>query len=440
MLIRNACLIAIAMLFSANTRADDVAKNWHQWRGPNADGVAPYGDPPTKWDEKTNVKWKVKIPGHGSSTPIIWQDKIFLLTAIKTDKVDPKKTDPAKQPRRPFGITYPNAYYQFIVMCLDRKTGKTLWKKVAREAVPPEGRHKDNNYASASPTTDGKYLYASFGSNGIYCYDLDGNKQWERDLGDMKTRLSFGGGSSPVVHGDSLIIQWDHDGPSFIEVLNTKTGKTRWKKSRKEPSGWATPVVVEYAGKTQVITNASNKVRSYDLSNGDVLWSCGGQVANVTPSPIVKDGVAYCMSGYRGAAGYALPLDAKGDITDSAGIKWKIGADTPYIASPVLYDGLIYYTKSRSGVLSVADTKTGKVVVGRVRLPGIRGIYASSVAAAGKIYITGRGGRTVVLKHGRKFEVLAQNNLDEPTDASPAIVGNQIFIRGSKSLYCIEKQ
>ena len=440
---RNLMPAVVAMCLLSTASADEFSdlrdKNWHQWRGPNADGVAPHGDPPLKWDEKTNVKWKVGIPGVGTATPIVWKNKVFLLTAVKTDRVDKAKTPPGKQPRRPFGITYPNAYYRFIVMCLDRRTGKVLWQKTAREAVPPEGRHSDNNYASASPTTDGKFLYASFGSNGIYCYDLDGNKKWEQDLGDMKTRLSFGGASSPVIHGDSLVVNWDHDGPSFIAVLDAKTGKPRWKKPRDEVSAWATPVVVEHKGVTQVITNASKRVRSYDLKTGKVLWECGGQAANVSPSPVVKDGVVYCMSGYRGSAAYAIPLDARGDITDSDKIVWAVKKDTPYLSSPIIYKGLVYYTKSLTGILSIADAKTGKVVVSRKRLPGFGRVYASPAAAADHIYLQSRSGRTLVLQHGREFKVLASNRIDDYTDASPVIVGNQIFLRGMKSLYCIEK-
>ncbi|MFQ5732403.1 MAG: PQQ-binding-like beta-propeller repeat protein [Planctomycetaceae bacterium] len=436
------CIIAFS-LSVATVAADDSAAlragNWHQWRGPNADGVAPLGDPPVTWDETTNVKWKVGIPGKGTATPIIWRNKVFVLTAVTTDKVDESKTPPDKQPRRPFGIRYPNAYYRFIVMCLDRGTGKVLWRRTAREAVPPEGRHPDNNYASASPTTDGKYLYASFGSNGVYCYDLDGKKIWEQDLGDMKTRLSFGGGSSPVIHGDSLVVNWDHDGPSFIAVLDAKTGRVRWKKPRDEVSAWATPLVVEHKGVTQVITNASKRVRSYDLKTGKLLWECGGQVFNVSPSPVVKEGVVYCMSGYRGSAAYALPLDATGDITGSDKILWSLKRDTPYLSSPLLYGDLLYFTKSLGGILSVAEAKTGKIVVRPTRLPGFGRVYASPAAAAGRIYLQSRGGRTLVLKHGRKFEVLSSNTIDDYTDASPAIAGNQIFLRGAKSLYCIEK-
>lgn len=434
-----AVLAAVCSTVVADDFADERENNWHQWRGPNADGVSPHGNPPVKWSEKSNIKWKTPLPGRGSSTPIIWGKKVFLLAAVKTDRIDATKADPKKQPKRPFGITYPNAFYQFIVMCLDRDTGKVLWKRVAREAVPPEGRHNDNNYASASPTTDGKFLYASFGSNGIYCYDLDGNKKWECDLGDMTTRLSFGGGSSPVIHGDSLVIAWDHDGPSFLAVLDAKTGKTKWKKDRKEPSAWATPLVVEHKGRTQVIANANRRVTSYDLANGAIIWECGGQVFNVTPSPVVKDDVVYCMSGYRGSAAYAIPLDSKGDITGTDKVVWKINRDTPYISSPLLYGNELYFAKSMFGVISSVDAKTGKKRFGPSRLPNVGKLYASPVGAANRIYVQSRDGRTIVLKRGAKFEVLAQNVLDDQTDASPAVVGKQIFIRGSKTLYCIEK-
>jgi len=434
-----AIFLVLCVSFASAADEEAIPRNWHQWRGPSATGVAPQGDPPVEWNETKNLKWKTEIPGLGSSTPIIWNDKVFLLTAVKTDRVDPNKTPPKEQPRRPFGIKYPNAVYQFMVVCLDRGTGKVLWKKVAREAVPPEGRHPDNNYASASPTTDGRFLYASFGSNGIYCYDFEGNKIWERDLGDMTTRLSFGGGSSPVIHGETLIVNWDHDGPSFIVALDAKTGKVKWKKERDEKTTWATPLVIEHKGTTQVVTNAGNRVRAYNLKNGEVLWECGGQVSNVTPSPVANDGVVYCMSGYRGSAAYALPLDATGDITGTKQVLWSLDRDTPYIPSPLLYGGLLYFTKSNSGILTVVEAKSGKTVIPRTRLPGIRRMYASPVAARGRVYLQGRSGRTLVLKHGRKFELLATNKIDDYTDASPAIAGNQIFLRSRKAVYCFEK-
>lgn len=438
----NALLICAVLcmpwgLAEAADRASDPDSQWHQWRGPQANGVAPHGDPPVQWSESSNVRWKVEVPGEGSSTPIIWQDRVFLLTAIETDRVVKDLPAPADQPKRPFGIVFPNRVHQFVVLCLDRNTGKTLWQQTANELVPHEGHHPHNDFASASPVTDGKHLYVSFGSRGIYCYSLQGELKWQRDLGDMKTRLSFGEGSSPALHGDTLVIPWDHDGPSFIAALDARTGQTRWAKERDEMSAWATPLVVERNGQAQVITNASNRVRSYDLMTGELLWQCGGQVGNVTPSPVARHDLAYCMSGYSGSALFALPLDARGDLTDTDKIAWQHGRGTPYIPSPLLYEDRLYFTQGNEGILKCLDAASGKTVIDATRLPGIAGIYASPVAAAGRVYITSRTGTTLVIRHGDKVEVLATNKLDEEVDASPAIVGKELFLRGKRFLYCL---
>ena len=416
------------------------AGNWPQWRGPQATGVAPQGNPPTQWSETKNVVWKVEIPGVGSSTPIVWQDRIFLLTAVETDRVSETVAAPDKQPKRPFGIVFPNRVHQFVVLCLDRATGKTLWQQVATELVPHEGHHPDNDFASASPVTDGRHLYVSFGSRGVYCYDLDGKQVWSRDLGDMQTRLSFGEGASPALHGDTLVVPWDHDGPSFIAALDAATGEVRWKKERDEQSAWATPLIVERENRTQVITNASNLVRSYDLKTGELLWQCGGQVGNVTPSPVAGEELVFCMSGYRGSALYAIPLNATGDLTGTNKIAWKQDRGTPYIPSPLLYDGRLYFTQSNDGILTCLDAQTGKAIIERTRLPGIARIYASPVGAAGRVYITSRDGTTLVIRHGDAFEVLATNKLDDDIDASPAIAGQQMFLRGKRFLYCLAEK
>jgi outer membrane protein assembly factor BamB len=419
--------------------ADDetTLKNWPAWRGPQANGVAPLGDPPTKWSETENIRWKVEIPGEGSSTPIIWNDRIFLLTAIKTDKTVDTVPDAENQPQRPFGIKFPKNYFQFVVMCLDRKTGKTLWQKVATERVPHEGVHPDNDYASSSPVTDGKRLFVSFGSRGVYSYDLDGNLRWQKEFGTLTTRNSFGEGSSPALHGNVLVTTWDQDGPSFITAQNADTGELLWRKDRDEKTAWATPLIVERAGHTQVITNASNLVRSYDLNTGDVLWQCGGQVTNVTPSPVADDKLVYCMSGYRGSALYALPFDQKGDLTDSDKIAWTLDRGTPYIPSPLLYDGRLFFTQSNEGILSCVEAATGKTLIERTRLPGISQAYASPIGAAGRVYFTSRRGGFLVIKNADQLEVLAENKLDDEFDASPAIVGKELYLRGKKFLYCV---
>ncbi|MCG8649479.1 MAG: PQQ-like beta-propeller repeat protein, partial [Pirellulales bacterium] len=260
---------------------------WHHWRGPNATGVAPRGNPPLTWSEQENIAWKVPIDGHGSSTPIIWGDKLFLLTAIDSQKVDPRLPPPEEQPERMFGIKFPNTEYQYVVICLDRTTGKQLWRKVAAQRVPNEGHHGDNSFASASPTTDGERLYVWFGCAGLFCYDLEGQLLWSRNFGDVQTRLSFGEAASPVVHGDKVIVSRDNELQSYLVVVDAKTGKTLWRVDRDEPSGWSTPLVAAHDGREQLVTNGKNRVRSYDLDSGELLWECGGQASNVTPSPVL---------------------------------------------------------------------------------------------------------------------------------------------------------
>ena len=423
-------------------RADDFAsqrdKNWHQWRGPLASGVAPFGDPPVTWDKTSHIRWKVEIPGAGTASPIVWGDHVFVLTAVETARtLDPPPKFPEPPPGSP-QTTPPIAYYQFLVICLERATGHVRWQRVANELVPHEGHHRDHGYASASPTTDGEQLYVSFGSRGIYCYDFGGDLRWKRDLGRMRTRYGYGEGTSPVVHGDCLVVNWDHEEDSCLFVLNNRTGETRWKVARDDVTSWATPLVVEHQGVAQVITSATKRVRSYDLANGQLLWECGGQTVNAIPSPLAAGETVICMSGFRGSAAYALPLDARGDLTGSNRMVWQYDRDTPYVPSPLLYGDLLYFTKVNSAILTCLDAKTGKVQLAAERLTGVNNIYASPVGAANRVYITGRDGTTLVIKHSPRLEILATNRLDEPVDASPAIVDRQLFVRGENHLYCIE--
>jgi outer membrane protein assembly factor BamB len=459
-------LVVFTTIFAAPVLADDfhasAAQNWHQWRGPNANGTADLANPPVEWDESKNIKWKVEIPGKGTSTPIVWQDRVFVLTAIKTERqkegtetveVAAQQTAQRERPEnrgrrgeggrrrggrgRFGGGPPPTNFYQFAVICYDRESGKQIWQQIAADEVPHEAGHNTNTFASYSPTTDGQRLYVSFGSHGIFCFDMDGNPQWNRSFGKMRTAASFGEGSSPALHGDTLVVPWDHEGDSFIVALDAKTGKDKWKVDRDERTTWSTPFIVEYDGRTQVVTNGAKRVRSYDLATGELIWECGGQTGNPIPSPVRQDDLVVCMTGWRASAIYAIPLNATGDITDSDKIAWNNTEAAPYVPSPVLYEGQLYFTKSRDGILSSRDAKTGDELIGQTRLPGIRTLYASPVAAADRIYFTGRGGTTLVLKHGPELDVIATNKLDETIDASPALVGNELFMRGEKHLYCI---
>ena len=437
--ILSACLLLIAIPMPAF--GESFADNWHQWRGPNATGVSPTADPPVEWSEEENVKWKVAIEGQGTSTPIIWNDKVFVLTAINTGVKDPSIPDPEDQPKTNFfDIKQPNAQHAFVVLCLDRNTGKKIWRQVATTKIPHQGAHNDNDFAPASPTTDGKHLYCWFGSAGLFCYDLQGNKIWEKKLGEVKVGSSLGEGCSPVLHEGKLVIVRDHAGQSTIEVLDAKTGKNLWKRERDEGNAWATPRIIQHSGKTQVITTASGFVRSYDLNTGDVIWQCSGLTGNAIPCPVVEGDYVICMTGYQGYSAMAIPLTETGDISDSEKILWKKERGTPYIPSPLLYEGLIFYNQSNQAILTCLDAKTGEVAFGPKRVGELSNIYASPVGAGGRVYLTGRNGNTLVLERGPEYKVMALNKLDERFDASPAIAGNQLFLRGAKHLYCIETQ
>jgi outer membrane protein assembly factor BamB len=415
--------------------------NWPQWRGPLATGFSPTGDPPLKWDEKTNIRWKVRLPGdRGSSTPAVWGDRVFVLAAEDTGKEAAAQDLPKPNPGFDKRTNAPKTYYRFLVLCLDRKTGRTLWKQTACEKVPHEGHHDSHSYAAFSPVTDGKRVYALFGSQGLYCYDVaDGKQLWKRDLGRMETRLGWGEGGSPAVHGDTLVVNWDHEGKDFLLALHAADGTTRWKVDRDEPTSWATPLLVDYKGKTQVIVNGTNRVRSYDLSaDGKLIWECGGQTLNAIPSPVSAGGVVYVMTGYRGAAAFALPLDATGDITDKKKELWRYNRGTPYVPSPLLAGDRLYFTQRNEPVLTCLDIKTGKPVIDAKRLPGIDSFYASPAGAGDRLYFVGRDGTTLVLRRADRVEVLATNRLDDEIDASPVLVGKQLLLRGHRHLYCIE--
>jgi len=414
--------------------------NWPHWRGPLANGTAPKGDPPVVWDEKKNIKWKAPLSGKGSATPIVWGDQVFVLTAIESDRVAKADDLPKQDARFQKKTTAPTNFYQFVVLSFDRKTGKLRWKQTATEAVPHEGHHPTHSYAAGSPTTDGQFLYVSFGSFGNYCYDLDGKLQWKSDMGRLNTRLGWGEAVTPVIYGDFLLLNWDQEEGSALYCLNARTGETKWKADRDEKSSWNTPLVVEHKGKMQVILNGTNRVRGYDLETGKELWQCGGMTVNAIPSAVASNGAVYCMSGYNGSNARAISLDAIGDVTDSAKVLWRHDKGTPYVPSPLLVGDRLYFTQANNALLTILDVKTGKPVLDRERLPGLTSLYASPVAAAGRVYLVGRDGTALVLKQGDKLEVLAKNHFDDSVDASPVVVGKQLFLRGEKNLYCIEEE
>ena len=432
--------------------SEQYHKNWPQWRGPTGDGIVRHGQPPMEWSEDKNIKWKVAIPGQGHATPIIWENKIFILTAVSVGPAaqaavqarilagqaqnQQREERDGRERRRGRGRGgAPTQEYAFTTMCLDRQTGKTVWQKVSRQEVPHQGIQNSNTYSSGSPVTDGEHLYVSFGSQGLYCYDLDGNLVWEKDLGEVS--VTFGEGSSPALHGDKLFVLQDNNDRSFLYALDKKTGRELWKKERDERSGWTTPYILEHGGKTQVVVNGSNAVRSYDAATGELIWQCSGLGSNPVPVVVADDRHVYAMSGHREPAALAIELGHTGDLTGTDAVKWTTDRGTPYVPSPLLYDGLLFFCQRTSGMMSCLDAATGKPHYEQERLDDISGVYASPIGVNDKIYLAGQNGTTLILAKSKELEVLANNKLDDGFDASPAVVGNELFLRGRGHLYCI---
>lgn len=398
-----------------------AAENWGHWRGPGGNGAAVAANPPTEFSGTENVAWKVAIPGRGSGSPVVWEDRVFIVSAVATDDRAAGKL-------------------AFQTFCFDRDTGELNWRRTAIEAVPHEGTHPTNGYASASPCTDGKYVYSHFGSRGLYCYTLDGEPVWSRnDFGPMRTRNAFGEGSSPTLAGDLIIVPWDHEGPSFLYALDKQTGKTVWKTPRDEPTCWATPLIVKVGDRQQVVMNGENYARAYDLKTGQELWRCGGQTTRPAASAVADDELVYIGSGFRGSFLGAFRPDGRGDIAATRNVAWTIGRDTPDVASPLLSDGRLYFYKGKSGLLTCVDAKTGKPHYTASRIPGVNSTYASPIAAGGFVYLTDRSGEITVIKDADTLEVVATNRLGEPVDATPIPVDHQLFIRSEKSLFCISR-
>jgi outer membrane protein assembly factor BamB len=429
-------LAAAAVADRGGAAAQDF---WPQWRGPLGTGVAPNARPPVEWSDTEHIRWKTALPGKGHSTPIVWGERVFLTMAVPYGE--------AVKPRFP---NRPGAHdnldltrhHEFVVMAVRRHDGRVLWQRTVHKDLPHEAGHVTGSLASASPVTDGERVFASFGSNGLYCLDTDGNLLWQKSLGQMHSKHGHGEGSSPALHGETLVVNWDHEEQSFLVALDTRTGRQRWRVARAEDTSWATPIVVEHGGKAQVIVPGTHRVRGYDLASGAVLWECGGLSSNIVASPVAADGVVYAGSSYDTRALLAIRLDgARGDITGTNQVVWTRRRGTPYVPSPLLYDDSLYTLNHYQGILSRLDVRTGDDRGGPFRLEAIHEVYASPVGAAGRVYVTSRDGVTQVISHGEPTpKVLAVNRLDDTVSASAALAGRELFLRGERHLYCIAEE
>jgi len=434
-------LIGACFTLQAVAVADDAAQlqNWPQWRGPLWNGVAPHSDPPVIWSESENVKWNVPVDGSGWSTPIIWEDRIFLHTAIPFDEVlpipdvIPKGTpnigshpdvSPAWKPQR------------IAILCLDRITGKELWRRIIFEGMPHQGHHRKGGFASQSPVTDGEHVYSYFGSFGLHCHDMEGRLVWKKDFAPQAMEDSLGEGSSPALYGDTIIIAADQEGQSYVVAINKNNGEEIWKTNRDEVSNWSTPRIFTHAGQRQIVLNGET-VCCYDFQTGKLLWSCGGQNASALPMPAVGHGLVFTASGWRRDVVQAIELGHCGDLTGSEHVAWTLDRGAPYVPCPMIWGDELYLLEDHS-FFSCLRAVDGKQYYLKHRLPGGLNFSASPVGAADRIYLLSEDGKTVVLHRGKEPEILSINQLPGTFHASPAIVGNQIFIRSADHLFCIE--
>ncbi|HZJ45161.1 MAG TPA: PQQ-binding-like beta-propeller repeat protein [Pyrinomonadaceae bacterium] len=419
------------------------AQNWPSFRGPNASGVAA-GNAPTSWngEKSSNVVWKTAIPGFSHSSPIIWGNKIFLITAISSD---PATKFAAKG--QGIGLATDTVKHTWQIYCLDKVSGKVLWSKTAYEGTPRAKRHIKASQANSTPVTDGRYVVAMFGSQGLDCYDLDGKVIWKKDVGILDPGLwddptsSWGHASSPVIYKDLVIIQADGHKQSFIAAYNLKDGSQAWRVERDEITSWSTPTINASAMRTELVANGGRFIRGYDPLTGKELWRFSDDNTQVKmQAPLVAEGLIYISGGYpAGRPIYAFRSGATGDISLKPGqetndfIAWKSIKGSPYTPTPIIYND-IYYACADNGVLSAYEAKTGERIY-QERLPS--SFSASPIAADGKLYLASEDGDVFVVKAGRKFELLATNSMGQPLMATPAISDGLVILRTTDSVFAV---
>lgn len=437
---------------------------WPNWRGPHGNGTSLTAKPPVSWDVNSNIAWRVRVPGRGSSTPLVWGNQVIVLSAEETG------TEPNFEPEfldmdtdvvvfSGFGVgqsigrvrlneqdqyiatqklTRATRKLRFLVASYEMETGTRLWETEVLRQFPHEPCHSTNSFSSSSPVTDGENIYAFFGSRGLFCLDMNGNLKWQFAQGRMRTLGTFGEGASPALLKDFLILPWDHEGDSCLIALNSKNGYVRWKINRTEGTNWATPVIVDRNGVCQVIVSGKT-VRSYKLETGELLWACPGQTEQAIPTPLVHNDLVFVASGLRGWACYAISLDANGAVSENSEfVRWTLKKNTPYVPSPCLYGDKLFLFSENSKLLSVLDPASGQPLKDPIRLNAVGEVFASLGAADGKIFVTDTTGRTQIYD-AETLDLISENTLEETVNASLAFVGDRILVRTMEHLICIKQ-
>ena len=436
----NSRTLLAALIIVLTCSAGLVAENWPLWRGPGSQGISAETALPSVWTPGRNVAWKVAVPGRGHSAPVVWNDRVFLTTAIEGEVVPDAKAVEHIDAGKPF--LHPDSIgadrtHTYKVLAYDGRTGKLIWERTAWEGVPFDNRHRRGSYASPSVATDGTLVFAYFGSEGVYAYDVSGKPVWHASVGKVKT-LGLGAASSPVIHRDLVILQCDDDDgtDSAIVALDAGTGRERWRTKRPVQVSWSTPVLVQAASRTELVTNGSEWIIAYDPATGRELWRAKGVESNAIHTPVVGDGVVIVTAGFPAKKTIAIRPGGSGDITGTAHVLWTYAKGTAYVVSPILYEGLLYLTNDR-GVITALDAKDGEVLYEGGRVPVPASFMGSPVAAGGRILMTSEDGDTFVIRAGPEHEVIATNSVGEPVYTTLAISNGRIYIRGEKHLFAI---
>lgn len=444
------CISILAYSFSQK------ASNWPQFRGPENNMIAAGTNYPTEWNDSLNVKWTSDLTGAGWSSPIVFGDRIFITSAV-LEKAAPAQAQPTPPPTPPAPGTPPppkpedNSYlqevYRWELTCFDLKSGKQLWKQVARSGNPTIKKHAASTYACETPVTDGKRVYAYFGMTGVYCYDLEGKLIWQKDLGSYKTMNDWGTGSSPVVYKDVLYIQVDNEENSFMVALDAATGSEKWKANRDEKTSYSTPVIWNNKFGTELVT-IGNSARAYDPGTGKLIWEFKMGEGSAIPSPVYDNDHIYIgKSGGPNKPGmlFSVKAGSKGDITPadsglvSSGIAWTLRATGISNPTPLLLNGLIYLVSGRGGEIYCLDAATGTQVY-KEKMEKVGACWSSPWAFNNQIYFYDEKGITNVFQAGKEFKVVSQRNrLDDKFWASAAITGDAYIFKGVKKLYCVKK-
>lgn len=433
-------LSLFALAFSAvAVRGQHEGVNWPSFRGPGASGVSEGHATPTTWNvkESRNIRWKTAIPGLAHSSPIIWGDRLFVTSAVSSDKEPYLRVGLyGASPDHPEDLEH-----DFRLYCLDKKNGKVLWERTAHRGIPQVKRHIKSTHANCTPATDGKHVVAFFGSEGLYCYDLEGNLVWKKDLGLLDAGpydapgLQWAFASSPIIHDGRVIVQCDARNQAFLAAFDIKDGKELWRTAREDVPTWGTPAVHVGENQTQIIVNGYKHMGGYDAATGKELWKLSGGGDVPTPTPVVAGDLIYITNAHgRLRPLYAVRASARGDITLAPGktrneaIAWSYPKRGIYQQTPIVYRGLIYMCRG-NGILTVYDAKTGKKQYGQRLGTGSTGFTASAVAGDGKLYFTSEEGDISVIKAGPTFELVAENEMGDICMASPALSEGTLFYR-----------